>query len=304
MARRRELTWYEWANHLIGGWMDIPKNTIVSFNRARAPQAAASLAYYAILSLFPLLLIIIVGGSYFLDSQQVYTNVVRFFRDAIPVSQNWIEEILKQVLATRGRAGLFSLAALLWSASGFFTNLVYNIDLAWPDIKQRNYFEKRLIGLGMIVAFTLLLAFSMIFESFVNLIPLVEIPHLSFGDIDLFRVFSSLVSFITSFLLFLALYYWVPNANLPFRASFWGALISAVAWKIVTEAFNWMLRSGLADYKVVYGSLGTIISFLFMIYLVSLIILFGAHLCAALDHWEEMHKRKKSKRRPEAPPGI
>ncbi len=133
---------------------------------------------------------------------------------------------------------------------------------------------------------------------------MVDIPRISFAEMDLFRMFSSLVSFVMSFLLFVALYYWVPNTNLPFRASFWGALVSSIAWKVVTEAFNGYLRSGLVNYQLVYGSLGAIITFLIMIYLVSWIILFGAHLCAAIDLWEELKNRKKSKRRPIPPPGI
>jgi membrane protein len=301
---RQVKKWYQRAKKSPGGWLDIPQNTIATFTEARAPQAAASLAYYAIFSLFPLLLLLIVGGSYFLDSTQVYHNVTRFFHEVIPVSQDWIDEILQQVLATRGRVGIISLFTLLWSASGFFSSLVYNIDLAWPDIRQRNYLEKRLIGLAMIVAFTGLLAFSMFFEWTSNLFAISDIFVTTFGDLDLFRMFSSLVSFITSFLLFLALYYWVPNTNLPFNASFWGALASSVAWKVVTEVFNWYLRSGLGNFQLVYGSLGAIISFLLMIYLVSLIILFGAHLCAAIDLWEEVRTRKRSKRRPVIPPEM
>jgi hypothetical protein len=41
-----------------------------------------------------------------------------------------------------------------------------------------------------------------------------------------------------------------------------------------------------------------------MIYLVSLIILFGAHLCSAIDLWEEVRARKRSKRRPVIPPEM
>jgi membrane protein len=301
---RQVKKWYRRANKTSGGWLDIPQNTIATFTEARAPQAAASLAYYAIFSIFPLLLLLIVGGSYFLDSAQVYHNVTRFFHEAIPVSQDWLDEILQQVLATRGRVGIISLFTLLWSASGFFSSLVYNIDLAWPDIRQRNYLEKRLIGLAMIVAFTGLLVFSMFFEWASNLFPISDMFVTTFGDLDLFRLFSSMVSFITSFLLFLALYYWVPNTNLPFNASFWGALASSVAWKVVTEVFNWYLRSGLGNFQLVYGSLGAIISFLLMIYLVSLIILFGAHLCSAIDLWEEVRARKRSKRRPVIPPEM
>ena len=302
MATRQKKSRFESANKFLGGRLDIPINTIASFTHARAPMAAASLAYYAIFSLFPLLLLLVVGGSYFLDSHTVYQNVTRFIHEVIPSSQDWIDEVLRQVLATRGRVGIISSVTLLWSASGFFTNLVYNIDLAWPHIPQRNYLEKRLIGVLMIVAFTALLLVSMLFEWAANLFPIQDYFITTIGEIDLLRMFSSLVSFLMSFLLFVALYYWVPNTSLPFSASFWSALMVSVMWKVVAEAFNWYLRSGLGDFTLVYGSLGSIIAFLLLIYLASWIFLFGAHLCASIDLWEEMRSRKKSKRRPVPPP--
>jgi membrane protein len=288
----------------VKGWLIIPETTYATFTHARASQAAAGLAYYAFLSLFPLLLMLIVGGSYFLDRQQVFANVTRFFHQALPVSQDWIEEILQQVLRIRGRVGLLSILMLLWSASGFFTNLVYNIDLAWPEVRQRNYIEKRLIGVAMVVALTGLMAFSMIFDWIANLIPLSSIAISATEEIDVVRVISGLISFFTSFMLFLALYRWVPKANSTFRSAFYSGLAAAVLWKVVTETFNWYIRSGLANYQLVYGSLGAIITFLLLIYLVSLIILFGAHLCAAIDLYEDLKMRKSSKRRPEPPPGL
>jgi membrane protein len=288
----------------LGEWFLIPKTTYLTFTHARAAQAAAGLAYYAFLSIFPLLLLLIVGGSYFLDRQQVYVNVTRFFHQALPISQDWIEDILQQVLKIRGRVGLISILTLLWSASGFFTNLVYNIDLAWPEVRQRNYLEKRLIGMGMVIALTALMFFSMMFDWAANLIPHSFFPLSAADELDLVRVLSGLISFFTSFVLFLALYRWVPKANTPFRAAFYSGLAAAVLWKVVTEVFNWYIRSGLVNYQLVYGSLGAIITFLLLIYLVSLIILFGAHLCSAIDLYEEMKVRKTSKRRPEPPPIV
>jgi len=288
----------------VKGWILIPKTTYATFTHARASQAAAGLAYYAFLSIFPLLLMLIVGGSYFLDRQQVYANVTRFFHEVLPISQDWIEEILQQVLRIRGRVGLLSILMLLWAASGFFTNLVYNIDLAWPEVRQRNYIEKRLIGVAMVVALTGLMFLSMIIDWIANLFPLSSFALTASTEIDLVRILSGLISFFTSFVLFLALYRWVPKANSSFRSSFYAGLAAAFLWKMATETFNWYIRSGLANYQLVYGSLGAIITFLLLIYLVSLIILFGAHLCSAIDLYEDLKVRKTSKRRPEPPPGI
>ena len=66
----------------------------------------------------------------------------------------------------------------------------------------------------------------------------------------------------------------------------WGALIASLAWKAVTAGFSWYLGSSFGQYQLVYGSLGAIVAFLFLIYIISLITLFGAHLSAAIESWE------------------
>ena len=58
---------------------------------------------------------------------------------------------------------------------------------------------------------------------------------------------------------------------------------AAAGWEIITLGFTWYLGSGLVQYELVYGSLGTIVGLMFWIYLGSLITLFGAHLTATLS---------------------
>jgi uncharacterized BrkB/YihY/UPF0761 family membrane protein len=47
------------------------------------------------------------------------------------------------------------------------------------------------------------------------------------------------------------------------------------------------LASSFGQYQLIYGSLGAIVAFLFLIYIISLITLFGAHLSAAIEGWEK-----------------
>jgi membrane protein len=277
--------WYGGVNRFSGGRLDVLKNALRTFSETRASQAAASLSYYAFFSLFPLLLVLISGGSYFLNSQEVYQDVTQFLQEAIPVSTQTINENLQQVLNVRGTVGIIGLLTLLWSASGVFTNLAYNIDLAWPGAPRRNFLEKRLVGLGMIAGLSGLLILSLSFDSITNLIPILKIASASPSTLSLWRLLSSLGSWLTIFLLFLALYHWVPNTEVGWVATFWGALTASIAWKVATAGFSWYLRSGLGRYQLVYGSLGAIVALLFLIFIVSMITLFGSHLCAAIDDW-------------------
>jgi len=278
---------YQNTNQFSGGRLEVLRNALQTFSKARASQAAASLAYYAIFSLFPLLLVLIAGGSYILNSEQVYQNVTRIVQNNLPVSPELINENLSQVLDARGTVGAIGLLTLLWSASGFFTNLAFNINLAWSDSSRRNFLEKRLVGLGMIAGLSGLLILSLGLDWITNLVPFLNANSASTLGSSLWRLFSNLASWLTIFLLFLALYRWVPTANVHWNATFWGALITSIAWKLATTGFNWYVSSGLGSYSLVYGSLGAIVALLFLIFIVSMITLFGAHLCAAIDHWKK-----------------
>jgi len=277
---------YQNTNQISGRRLEILRNTLHTFSNTRASQAAASLAYYAFFSLFPLLLVLVAGGSYFLNSQQVYQNVTQWVQDNLPVSPQLINENLRQVLDARGAVGTIGLLTLLWSASGFFTNLAHNINLAWSEAARRNFLEKRLVGLGMIAGLSGLLILSLSLDWITNLVPFLIFGSASPLGSGLWRLFSDLASWLTIFLLFLALYRWVPATDVHWSATFWSALFTSFAWKVVTAGFSWYMSSGLGSYSLVYGSLGAIVALLFLIFIVSMITLFGAHLSAAIDRWE------------------
>lgn len=279
---------YENMNQLTGNRFSILETAIKSFTEKQAAQASAGLAYYTFFSIFPLMLVFIAGGSYFLDSHQVFNTVTQFIQQALPISRQVINENLEEILAQRGAAGIVSLFILLWSASGMFTNLAYNINLAWPLAARRNFLQNRLVGLWMIVGLIGLIVLSLVLSWLTARLPFINYDSASPSAIDLvmLRLLSGFGSWLMIFLVFLTLYHWIPTLRVPWRATLWGALIASLAWKAVTTGFGLYLRSGLGQYQLVYGSLGAIVAFLFLIYIISLITLFGAHLSAAIESWE------------------
>jgi membrane protein len=278
---------YHTINHRSGDRFSILKNAVGTFTDKQAAQASASLAYYTLFSIFPLLLVFVAGGSYFLDSNQVFATVTQFVQQALPIPTQVINENLRQVLEERGTAGVFSLLILLWSASGMFTNLAYNINLAWPHASRRSFLQKRLIGLWMILGLIGLIVLSLILSWITSKLPFMDIAHASFSRLILLRLISGLGSWLTIFLVFLTLYHRIPTLHVSWNATFWGALIASLAWKAATAGFAWYLNSNFGQYQLVYGSLGAIVAFLFLIYIISLITLFGAHLSAAIEGWEK-----------------
>lgn len=284
--RLREL--YHRANAWSQGVLGILRIAIERYGKCQASQAAAGMAYYVFFSLFPLLLILVTVATYVLDlsSEQAFAQAVRFITQAIPVSQDLITSNLKTVLNLRGAVGLVSLAGTLWSASGAFTILDHNINLAWSNNHRRGYVHKRLVAFGMIGVLVLLLMLSLASSAIASIIPRLELPDPRLQIIESFVwsiVVSRLVPLLFSALLFLSLYRWVPTSSVTWRAGLWGGGMAAVAWEAAKAGFTWFLSSGLANYRLVYGSLASVAVLLLWIYISASITLLGAHLTAAID---------------------
>lgn len=273
-------------NQLSGDRLSILQTAIKTFTEKQAAQASAGLAYYTFFSIFPLMLVFIAGGSYFLDSHQVFNTVTQFIQQALPISTQVINENLQEILEERGTAGIVSLLILLWSASGMFTNLAYNINLAWPRATRRNFLQNRLVGLWMIAGLIGLIAFSLFLSWMTTRLPFIHIASTSPMDLFMLRIISALGSWFMIFLVFFTLYHRIPTLRVRWSATLWGALLASIAWKAATAGFSWYLGSSFGQYQLVYGSLGAIVAFLFLIYIISLITLFGAHLSAAIESWE------------------
>ena len=283
--KTRVQSFYKQANEWSGGTLKIVREAFERFGETRATQAAAGIAYYTFFSLFPLLLLLISATSFVFQSGQASEQTIEFIQEAVPVSQQLLEQNIERVLALRGTVGLIGLVSLLWSASGAFTILSQNINRAWEGAETRNFLEKRLVGLGMIGGIFLLLLLSLASTTLVNVLPQLEftLDRLGLSSAHLWSLIVRFISWLFTFGMFLALYRWAPNTSVSWRAAAWGALLAGIGWELGKAAFAWYLRSGLVKYELVYGSLGTVVALLFWIYLSGNVALLGAHLTASVD---------------------
>jgi membrane protein len=268
-----------------GGRLEVLRRAFDRFNEARASEAAAAMAFYTFFSLFPLLLGLVAGASFVLERETAYAQVLNLVTQAVPVSEQLIRDNLQRVLRSRGTVGIVAVISLLWSGMGMFTILASHINRAWPQARRRGSLELRLVALAMVGTLIVLLIISLLSTAALSLLPKLQIPLLS--DLPIYRTplwapISIVVPWLVTFVLFFILYRWVPNFPVPWPAAASSALLAAVAWNAFARAFSWYLGSGLAQYDLVYGSLGAIVALLYWIYWSSWIILFGAHLSAAL----------------------
>jgi membrane protein len=275
--------------HWSKGIVMIVKWAIKRFIENRGAEAASSISYYALFSLFPFLLFLAASASYVLEQAGIQQQILEYISEVFPVSQNAIIGQIETVLAARGAVGLFALITFLWSASGVFNTLTAHINRAWYRSNARGILSQRLLALAIVGGLVGLTFGSLIATTFFNLLPISKLAI--WKEPSSWETFSSLssqvVPFMIRLILFWLLYRIVPATRVRGMAAFWGALAAVLAWELVTDAFTWFLSSGFAHYELVYGSLGAIIALLFWIYLISGILLFGAYLTAAIDESQE-----------------
>jgi membrane protein len=274
---------YDIANRMTGGILGILVDLVDGFTKVRGAEAAASITYYALFSIFPLLLSVIAIGSIFLEDDQVMWQVVQAIQAVIPVASDMIIQNVEEVLEARGTFGVIGVGSLIWSASAAFMSLFRNINRAWVRAAPLNALVARLAGIIIIFALVVLMAVIRLASTAANLMPSLGVELINgFYESFAWLLISGLIPLALTFLIFLGLYRWIPNTKVLWSEAFWGALVAALGWELTTNLFTYFLSSGLLQYKVVYGSLGTMIALLFWIYLNCMIILIGAHLSAAI----------------------
>ncbi len=275
-------TIYSQINERSFGSLDIIIKTVRRFVGSRAPEAAASLAYYAFFSLFPFLVVLVAAASFFLEDATAQQRLLNFVTQTFPVSQQIIQNNIERVLELRGTVGIVAIIGLLWSATGFFNTLALNINRAWATADERSFLGRRSIALAIVVILFIISAASTLA---IDLLPRLQIPLLggtALYETALWKILAKLASFLFKVFMFFGLYRWIPNTVVKNLVALTGAVIAALLWDLVTSGFTWYFSSGLARYELVYGSLGTVVALLFWIYLSSLIALFGAYLTATI----------------------
>lgn len=272
------------ADRIGCGAVGIVRAALQGLSAARSSEAAASIAYYTLFSLFPLLLMLVAGAGFVLRTEAAQQRLLQFTLEIFPVSQLELERIIKLVLGRRGTIGVVGLLSLLWSGTGGLGVLGASISRAWPEARRRSYVTYRLaaVGIGLLI---LLLALSVIATTALEIVPQLD-ALLGGGSIRQTRLWATVANALPAalaFLVFVSLYRWVPAAGGGWRAAVLGSLAATIAWRVATWAFLWFLGTGLVRYERIYGSLSAIVALLFWIYLSAQIVLFGAHLCAEIE---------------------
>ncbi len=250
---------------------------------------AASIAYYALLSLFPFVLLMLsVIGMVTADASD-RDAVVAFVLHYFPRQFEFITGQLDAFRASTVRIGLGGTAALVWASLGFFNAVTSAVNHAWGVEKRRSFLKHRLVG------FLMLLSAGGVLLLAIALVSAVKIAQTNwFGTLDvqsawLDWISGALANQMATLLLVgcvALIFYFIPNTRVRFRDVWPGAILVGLLWRGALAVFSWYARD-LATWNVIHGSIAAVVIFLIWIYVSAVILLYGVEMTAVLARLQD-----------------
>jgi len=267
------------------------------------PIKAAAMAFFGLISIFPIILAsvsvlatVMVGNKEVLEA--FGELVTQFFPGQ---AGNNVEHAVKMAvfrIASGPNAtslGVVAFVSLLWSGRAYFATLATVLNRIWPEAKDRGFLQRQILPWGMFAAAGVLGLLSMLSTLVLSAArPILSSFPLWFVNwFMLFNILSHLLSWGFAFLMFLMLYWFLPNVQARQRGLIFAtAILTTLAWEI--SKFLYGAAAGrVLHYEATYGGVAGVVVTLVWIYFASMILLIGAESAAA---WDEMRQNAKGRK--------
>ncbi|MGH2837396.1 MAG: YihY/virulence factor BrkB family protein [Thermoleophilaceae bacterium] len=270
------------------------KRTIREFREDNLTDWAAALTYYAVLAIFPGLIVLVSILGLVGQHPQTTNALLDIVRDIGPESAvETFRGPIENVVKSNSGAGALLVVGLLvaiWSASGYIGAFIRAINAIYEVGEGRPFWKLRPLQIVITVAMVLLLAIVAI--SIVVTGPLARSigDEIGLGDtaVTLWNIVKWPVIVVIVMGMFAVLYYVAPNVRQPrLRWITPGGVLAVVLWLVVSAGFA-IYVANFGSYDKTYGSLGGVIVFLVWLWLSNLALLFGAEFDAELERSREL----------------
>ena len=263
---------------------------IKQFRAAQGLLLAGAVAYYALLSIVPLLIVSVITLSHFVDQGELLTTIGRYLEWLLPGQSRAIVTELSNFLAHRDVLGPVLLVTMIFFSSLAFTVLESAMAVLFHHRKAERT-RHFMISAVMPYLFIFSLCVGLLLVTLVSGV----LQLIGQETVDLFgrRWSLSGVSGVLLYLLGLAgeifmltsLYLVMPVGRLSLRHALLGGVTAALLWE-VTRRVLVLYFSTLSQVNVVYGSLTTAIVVLLSLEIAATLILFGAQVIAQYERLE------------------
>ena len=276
-------------------WM-LFKNTFLAWNEDKAPRLGAALAFYSMLSLGPLLLLILSVAGLFFGEHAVRGEIVEQIDGLVgPEGAALIQQVLASSASKQQGilASLVGLATLLIGASGVFGQLQEAMNVIWkvpPRAKGgfRRLVLVRLFSFAMVLSTGFLMLISLVVSAVLAAIGKYSLAALP-GTEQLWQLINQLVGLSVTTLLFAVIFKFVPDRRIAWRDVLAGAALTAVLFTLGKFAIG--LYLGQSAFSSTYGAAGSLVVLLVWVYYSSQILFFGAEFAQVYAEHRKARKR-------------
>lgn len=277
----------EWTN----GWLGLITSAIDRALKPNSTITAAAIAYFAILSLFPLTLLSIAIASYSLGPSMDQQLIIRRLEFIAPALGQLLGKNIDEIITARGPVTGAALLGLLWSASTVFNTFTHALNEVWGIKRRRPVWKGRGLAILFILAFVGPILFLASFASSILSILLAWLPV---QMVPIVGVTSLLSAILLNIAMFMGLYIMFPHGSSTWREVLPGAIGAGLLWEFAKKAFLFFVSSYISASNLVYGSVAAIIAILTWAYVSGIIFLFGAYLSVAYFQLKQQKNEKPS----------
>ena len=281
----------ERVERLIGGldewavrrhWTRVTRNAVVGFFEHDTLQYAGSMAYFAVLSVFQVMILAIVLLSTLFGEGAAREFMIERIEQGSPLDAEAATDMIDATLAARGSMTVVSIGFLLFGALGLFSSLTRGVSRVFDAEPPRLLFWDMLRGLLLMVLTGALIIGALLIGVVTG--ALERIASAALGDIPAAGIAVSLIGLVVPivliFVAFAVVYRVVPARPPRWRDVLPGAAMAAILWTVLRFGFTFYVTN-FADYSTAFAPVATGISFLVFLYLASVIVLIGAEFAHA-----------------------
>ena len=264
--------------------------TLKGFRANQGMLLAGAVAYYALLSIVPLLILSVIALSHLVDQAAILATIGRYLDWLVPGQAKAVVGELDAFLTHSQVTGWVLLATMLFFSSLAFTVLENAMSVIFfhrVAVRRRHFLVSALLPYGYIVALGLGLLLVTLVSVSLQAIGKEEIEM--FGHQWSLGGFSGALLYLLGFagevFMLTAIYLVMPVGRLKLRHALLGGVTAAILWEITRHLLVWYFSS-LSQVSVVYGSLTTAIVVLLSLEIAAALLLLGAQVISEYERIE------------------
>jgi membrane protein len=258
----------------------VSKRSVLEFVDDRGHRDAAQIAFFAVLSAVPLVMLLVGGLGLAFDDSEVRERTVEVLFDNVPLAEDsdrdGTEQAVRGALDNAGELGPISIVLLIVAATGVMGALRHSINQAWDIERRPPILKRKALDLALVLGATVTILFTLAISATERAERLLDDDEAAGWLLALvLDVVGDVLPFVFAVAVILFLYRVLPWPRPKVREIWPGAVVAAALIGVVREALD-LYFEHLADFGALYGSLGALMALLLFVYAVANVLVFGA----------------------------